>query len=248
MVREADLDFGIDEALWRRIELKNLTGDAGDEVKPMSLRLQISTVREKHGLRDSVPFEKWNGIAEAKAGAVAEVLHQAVSVVCIDEPTKDEPGHALIAMVVRPGEQASMDVINATRALLAKKMKVVVKPTKTSSERPRAPRPARVQHRRRPRPLHADRRRPSCRRAGGRTSAMTRGAVATGGKGQAVMGAKDAPRGAKLYECDGKPAYWEKGKFPKIITPNGEKVVYELQTFFREASEVTPEEWAKLAE
>lgn len=135
MGREIDLEFGVEEALWRRIELKDVSteqnaGVTKEVVKPNKLRLQISTVRAKHGNLESVPYEKWNGVAEARAGLVAAITHGPIEVACIDEPTKEDAGHALIAMFVKPGGQASMDEINAARMALAKTMTIVVKPTK----------------------------------------------------------------------------------------------------------------------
>jgi hypothetical protein len=95
--RPHDLAFAPEEKLWRRVEVSQVRGD---EVRPNSLRLQISTVRERHGTRESVPSGKWNGVAETVAGGVVALDCGAISLVCVDDPCEEIPGHALVAMVV----------------------------------------------------------------------------------------------------------------------------------------------------
>jgi hypothetical protein len=129
--RNSDLAFGVAEALWRRVELKDIDGTGA--VKPNKLRLQISVVRERYGERDHATWEKWNGVAEASAGVVAAVVQENIKVACVDEPDEMNPGHALIAMIVQPGDPAPEEMVNAARVILASKMKVVVAPTKWSA-------------------------------------------------------------------------------------------------------------------
>lgn len=128
MSRQVDLAFGAEEKLWRRIEQRNVA-KRDRSIKPNSLRLQISVVREKHANRESVCHDKFNGIAETTAGEVASLFEGPITVVCIDEPTKDNDGHALIAMVLAPGDSLSDDQETDLRIRLAKSMKVVVDPT-----------------------------------------------------------------------------------------------------------------------
>lgn len=50
----------------------------------------------------------------------------------------------------------------------------------------------------------------------------------------------------KFYEYDGMPAYWTRGNFPKLVTRKGERVVYDLQKFFREAATLSEREFQDL--
>lgn len=133
--RENDLAFDCGEKLWRRVEIGDVTkpdaakGTAA-AVKPNRLRLQISTIREKHGAISSVTVGKWNGVAETTAGEAADIIENAVRVACVDEPTADQPGHALIAMFVQPGDACDQVMINAARVKVAAAMRVVMMPTK----------------------------------------------------------------------------------------------------------------------
>ncbi|MCL2825531.1 MAG: hypothetical protein FWD57_16180 [Polyangiaceae bacterium] len=125
--RQPDIGFGADELLWRRIEAKDL--DCDGVVKANSLRLQISVVREKYGDIQNVTHLKWNGVAEIEAQAACntETAGQ-VRVVCVDDPNKDEPGHALIAFVAVPGVAVSEAEVNKTRGALAELMRIKVPP------------------------------------------------------------------------------------------------------------------------
>jgi len=125
--REIDLEFGSSEKLWRRIERGDL--DANKLIKGNRLRLQVSIVREKHGLREAVPRDKWNGIAETTASGVAGLSESALRVECVDEPLTDEVGHALVAMVLRPGEALDQHALAALRVKLARAFQVVLAPT-----------------------------------------------------------------------------------------------------------------------
>lgn len=133
--RENDLAFAPSEKLWRRVEAGDvIKGDPAKNqppaVKPNRLRLQISMVREKHGSRESVTSGKWNGIAETTAAEAAAITEGMVCVACVDEPTTDQPGHALIALYVKPGDAVDQTMINAARSTIAGAMRVVVMPTK----------------------------------------------------------------------------------------------------------------------
>lgn len=125
--RPVDPNFDQDEALWRRIDASGVRG-SDNQVKPSSLRLQISVVRARYGKLEDAPLGKFNGVAEATAGAVASVAHGDVRIVCVDEPREDAPGHALIALVVEPGKNAPQDALNAARQGVALKMKMVIDP------------------------------------------------------------------------------------------------------------------------
>jgi hypothetical protein len=121
--REHDLTFDTTEKLWRRIGKK----DIGGAVKGNKLRLQISVVRERYGKIESVPQGDRTGVAEAQASDMAVICKDAIKVVCVDDPN-DEPGHALVALVVNPGDATSQDCINATRGMIAAKLSIVVPP------------------------------------------------------------------------------------------------------------------------
>ncbi|HXX65572.1 MAG TPA: hypothetical protein VEK07_00205 [Polyangiaceae bacterium] len=125
MPRPPDLAFGTNEKLWRRVGKKDVKHP---HVKGNSLRLQVSVTREKHGKREAVPNADKPGVAEALAQSVVEIEKDAIAVVCVDDPTDENPGHALIAMVVDPGDETSQECINAAREALALKFQVVVDP------------------------------------------------------------------------------------------------------------------------
>lgn len=125
--REVDLEFGSNEKLWRRIERGDL--NANKLLKGNRLRLQVSVVREKHGVRDSVPKDKWNGIAEATAATVAGLAADTLRVECVDEPLAEEQGHALVAMVLRPGDALDQHALPELRLRLAQAFQVVLVPT-----------------------------------------------------------------------------------------------------------------------
>lgn len=50
----------------------------------------------------------------------------------------------------------------------------------------------------------------------------------------------------KYYEYKDLPAYQEHRKFPKVVTPTGERTVYELEDFYTEASPISKSEFEKL--
>jgi len=52
--------------------------------------------------------------------------------------------------------------------------------------------------------------------------------------------------GVKYYEYQGLPAYWEPKKFPRLVTPKGERVIYELQKFFQEANPISEQDFHSL--
>lgn len=125
--REVDLSFGPREKLWRRLEVGEFD-KATNGIKPHKLRLQISVVRERHGSREQVPEEKWNGVAEAHAADLFEASGQHVKVACVDEPLQDRPGHALIALFLKPGDPLPESEDNAVRAKLGGLLQVIVPP------------------------------------------------------------------------------------------------------------------------
>src|SRR5690348_4905294 len=98
MTRPVDIDFGAREKLWRRIEKKQIKTSDG-KLKPSSLRLQVSVVRQKHGTQDSVTDDKYNGVAEIEAGNSHGLKLDELETVVVDEPLNDIPGHTLIAIV-----------------------------------------------------------------------------------------------------------------------------------------------------
>lgn len=133
MAREHDVTFATEECLWRRVERGDVKGAL---VKPSRLRLQISIIRERHGTREQVPYKKWNGIAEAHANAVAAVCAGNLRVVCVDEPMRtcrDDgvslDGHAVIAIVTTPGDETSVEEMNAARASIAATFTIIQTPT-----------------------------------------------------------------------------------------------------------------------
>lgn len=50
----------------------------------------------------------------------------------------------------------------------------------------------------------------------------------------------------KYYEYDDRPAYYERGKFPKLILGKGERTIYELEEFFREALPLSEAEFKEM--
>lgn len=51
----------------------------------------------------------------------------------------------------------------------------------------------------------------------------------------------------KYYDLDGVPAYWKDGKFPVVVTPSGkERVVYDIEDFFFDATPISESEFAAL--
>ena len=49
-----------------------------------------------------------------------------------------------------------------------------------------------------------------------------------------------------FYDFGGLPAYWKKPNFPKLVTPSGERVIYELVKFFMTATPISHEEFERL--
>ena len=127
MTRRIDVRFRSDERLWRRFDVRGLTRE--EKLDDASLRLQISVFREAFARRDDVPQGKWNGIAETTAGEAASLSHGAVSIVCVDDPHPGSDGHALLAIVAKPGSIVSRDDVEKLRRKLATSMRVVVLPT-----------------------------------------------------------------------------------------------------------------------
>lgn len=126
--RAVDPHFDQDEAIWRRIEKNNIVAKT-NTVKASALRLQVSVVRQRHGVRDSVTEGKFNGIAETTALKASSVTTGDARFACIDDPNKDQPGHALLALLVEPGKTATQAHLNAVREQLALQFRVVQSPT-----------------------------------------------------------------------------------------------------------------------
>jgi phage terminase small subunit len=59
--------------------------------------------------------------------------------------------------------------------------------------------------------------------------------------GRSIMAA-----GRKFYEYEGVPAYQDKKSFPKIVTPKGDKTLYELEKFYNEATPIDEERFDAL--
>jgi len=66
------------------------------------------------------------------------------------------------------------------------------------------------------------------------------------GKGSKGRKTKEAASGPTKYDYNGLPAYWDKNRFPMVVTPKGEKPIYDIEKFFREADEVTEAEFKAL--
>lgn len=126
--RDIDPHFDLHEAIWRRIEKRHVFAKT-HKVKSNALRLQVSVVRQRHGLREAVTDGKFNGIAETTAHEAATVAMGEARFTCIDDPTEEQPGHALIALVVEPGKTATQADLNAVREQLALQFRVVQFPT-----------------------------------------------------------------------------------------------------------------------
>lgn len=126
--RDLDPSFASSERLWRRIEPRDVDKDG--RIKSGSLRPQFSVVREKHGALGTVPHGKWNGVAEVSAGDATDQTGR-VHRVCIDEPTIEQQGHALIAIVAdldAPG--ITPEEIDQKRAELSNRFLIVQQPKK----------------------------------------------------------------------------------------------------------------------
>ena len=127
MARCVDVNFDSDELLWRRFEVRALTSNG--VLRASSLRLQISVIRGAYARRDDVPHGKWNGIAETTAGEASSLSHGALEIVCVDDPHQDNEGHALLAIVAKPGSHISGDDVDHLRRKLALSMRVVALPS-----------------------------------------------------------------------------------------------------------------------
>lgn len=128
MKREVDPSFSAAERLWRRIEVGHVRKDDPKLCKPSAFRLQVSISRERHGDQAKVCSGKFNGIAEATAETVCAITLGDSYVVCVDEPMPDDPGHALVALVLDPDARVPQDVVAAVRESFAKAFRVVVAP------------------------------------------------------------------------------------------------------------------------
>jgi hypothetical protein len=50
----------------------------------------------------------------------------------------------------------------------------------------------------------------------------------------------------KHYDLDGAPAYWQRGEFPKVVTRQGENIIYDLARFFEKATRISELEFEAL--
>lgn len=132
MTRPHQVAFAQGERLFRRIE-KGALDREGKKIKHTSLRLQISVDRESFARIDDLPpasLPKFNGVAAIRAGAARTIGRGPVCVVCVDEPSKEDDAHALIAVVTSAEPAAEIEAdVGAARMLIAQKMEVVVSPT-----------------------------------------------------------------------------------------------------------------------
>jgi hypothetical protein len=65
-------------------------------------------------------------------------------------------------------------------------------------------------------------------------------------KAQGHSAMKTATGAPTYYDFGGLPAYWKKLNFPKLVTPKGERVIYELVKFFMTATPISHEEFEHL--
>lgn len=129
-MREIDPAFAAAERVWRRLEKRNAQIDDGRWIcKPSAFRLQVSLRREKHGSQDGLTFGKFNGIAESTVGELATIRAGKAFAVCVDDPQREDEGHALAALVMRPDDELEGSEKNALRELLCKIFRVIVPPT-----------------------------------------------------------------------------------------------------------------------
>lgn len=128
-VREIDPSFTSTERLWRRIERGHVRREGSKLVcKPSAFRLQVSVVREKHGQRETVCEGKFNGIAETTVDCVAAWTHGAATVAFVDEPTKEQAGHALVAVVAAPDAAVAPECEESFREAMRHRFGVATEP------------------------------------------------------------------------------------------------------------------------
>jgi hypothetical protein len=127
-IRDHNICFAIGERLWRRLEARDVKDC---KVRPNRLRLQLSVSRSQYTTLDTVPHQKWNGVAEAKADAVAQIQAGSAKVACVDDPCDENIAHALIAMVADPGSIVTAADISGARQAIANAMVIVREPTQT---------------------------------------------------------------------------------------------------------------------
>jgi len=70
--------------------------------------------------------------------------------------------------------------------------------------------------------------------------------VESGGMGKLSFASQTVQNKVQYFRYDGEAAYWERGKFPIVITDRGEQVEYNLKKFFTKAISLTKDEYAKL--
>jgi hypothetical protein len=50
----------------------------------------------------------------------------------------------------------------------------------------------------------------------------------------------------KFYDLDGAPAGWERGKFPTVVTREGERTIWNLYAFFMNATPITERQFEEM--
>lgn len=133
--RAVDIRFAPDEKLWRAIN-KGYVSKTDKGIKPSQLRLQISVARSGKG-SGSMDSAKppgapanFNGVAEVTAERVRSASTELVRVACIDEPTREQPEHALVAVFTDADPSAVNDEHwTAVRDSIAHLMTIVRYPT-----------------------------------------------------------------------------------------------------------------------
>jgi hypothetical protein len=118
MTRLYELRFAVDELLHRHAGHADFRASGG--LKPGSLRIQISVNRGSKLERGcaEVPSAdpKRSGCAAISVGEARACASGGVRVDCIDDPARDSPAHALIALSTERGpsdyspEQMKLDV------------------------------------------------------------------------------------------------------------------------------------------
>jgi hypothetical protein len=130
--RDVDPRFASNENLFRAIAKDTLRQG---EVKPQSLRLQISVSRSRFDsaatarLRSIERMSKFNGIAQISVANVRSICCGVVEAICVDEPLHNNDGHTLVALVTEAPPDADIEQDTAeVRVRLARHMQIVIPP------------------------------------------------------------------------------------------------------------------------
>lgn len=133
MKRSVEPRFSSEEKLYRGVAKDQLRGSI---VKPSALSLQISVNRQHFESAEQVHqralqsnHRKFNGVAQISVKQARGCHHGQIRVSCIDEPTRDLPAHALIALWTEASLENEIDVdVEHVRVLLARELKVEIPP------------------------------------------------------------------------------------------------------------------------